>query len=51
MLHGLAPDVDELLTLVADVVPRDQITVGIIGATIGTHGGPRVLGITFQTQV
>ena len=48
VLHGLAPDVDELLTLVADVVPRDQITVGIIGATIGTHGGPRVVGVTWQ---
>ena len=48
VLHGLAPDVDELLDLVAEVVPRDQITVGIIGATIGTHGGPRVAGITWQ---
>jgi DegV family protein with EDD domain len=48
VLHGLAPDVDELLALVAEVVPRDQITVGIIGATIGTHGGPRVAGVTWQ---
>src|SRR3954468_640427 len=48
VLPGLAPDVDELLDLVSDVVPRDQITVGIIGATIGTHGGPRVAGITWQ---
>lgn len=48
VMHGLAPDVDELVELVAEVVPREQITVGIIGATIGTHGGPRVLGITFQ---
>jgi DegV family protein with EDD domain len=48
VLHGLAPDVDELLELVSDVVPRDEITVGIIGATIGTHGGPRVAGITWQ---
>ena len=47
-MHGLAPDVDELVELVAEVVPREQITVGIIGATIGAHGGPRVLGITFQ---
>jgi DegV family protein with EDD domain len=48
VLHGLAPDVDELIALVAEVVPRDQITVGIIGATIGTHGGPRVAGVTWQ---
>ena len=44
VMHGLAPDVDELVTLLADYSPA----VGIIGATIGTHGGPRVLGVTFQ---
>lgn len=50
VLHGLAPDSDELVRLVAEVVPRDQITVGIIGATIGTHAGPRVAGVTFQVK-
>jgi DegV family protein with EDD domain len=43
VMHGLAPDVDELVAQLADYTP----TVGIIGATIGTHGGPRVLGVTF----
>ncbi len=50
VLHGMAPDAEELLALVAEVVPRDQITTGIIGATIGTHGGPRVAGVTFQVK-
>jgi DegV family protein with EDD domain len=50
VLHGLAPDVEELLALVGEVVPRDQVTVGIIGATIGTHGGPRVVGVTWQVS-
>jgi DegV family protein with EDD domain len=50
VLHGMAPDAEELLDLVSQVVPRDQITTGIIGATIGTHGGPRVAGITFQVK-
>jgi DegV family protein with EDD domain len=45
VMHGLAPDVDELVAQLSDLAP----TVGIIGATIGTHGGPRVLGVTFQT--
>jgi DegV family protein with EDD domain len=44
VMHGLAPDVDELVALLADYSP----SVGIIGATIGAHGGPRVLGVTFQ---
>jgi DegV family protein with EDD domain len=50
VMSGLAPDVDQLVALVAEIVPRDEITVGTIGATIGTHGGPRVLGVTFQVQ-
>jgi len=50
VLHGMAPDADELIDLVSEVVPRDQITTGIIGATIGTHGGPRVAGVTFQVK-
>jgi DegV family protein with EDD domain len=50
VLHGLAPDGDELIRLVSEVVPRDQLTIGVIGATIGTHGGPRVAGITFQVK-
>ena len=50
VLHGYAPDADELIAKVAEVVPREQLTIGIIGATIGTHGGPRVAGITFQVK-
>jgi DegV family protein with EDD domain len=50
VLHGYAPDADELIAQVAEVVPREQLTLGIIGATIGTHGGPRVAGITFQVK-
>ena len=48
VLHGSAPDVDRFLDLLAPVVPRDEIHVGEIGATIGTHGGPRVVGVTYQ---
>jgi DegV family protein with EDD domain len=47
VFHGMAPDVDAMLDLLAPRYPRDQITVGIIGATIGAHGGPRVMGITW----
>ena len=50
VLHGMAPDAEELVGLVAEVVPRDQLTLGIIGATIGAHGGPRVAGVTFQVK-
>lgn len=45
--HGFAPDVDDLLDLLAPRFARDQIRVGHIGPVIGTHGGPRVMGVTW----
>lgn len=45
--HGFAPDLDEMLNLLADRHPRDEIRVGHIGPVIGTHGGPRVMGVTW----
>lgn len=47
VLHGGAPDLEDLLGLLADVCPRDQIIVGEVGAVIGTHAGPGVIGVTF----
>ncbi|HEX6237510.1 MAG TPA: DegV family protein [Acidimicrobiales bacterium] len=45
--HGMAPDVDQMLDLLAPRYPADQVQVTTIGATIGTHGGPRVMGLTW----
>ena len=50
VMHGSAPDIEEFLTLMSEVVPRDEIHTGEIGATIGVHGGPRVMGVTFQVK-
>ncbi len=50
VLHGQATDVDELLDLIDPVVPRDEVVVGVVGPVIGTHAGPGVIGVTFQTQ-
>ena len=49
VLHGNAPDLDELLDMLDPLVGRDEIVVGQIGPVIGTHAGPRVIGVTFQT--
>jgi DegV family protein with EDD domain len=49
VLEGNAPDLDDLLTLLEPLSPRDEIVVGQIGSVIGTHAGPRVIGVTFQT--
>jgi len=48
VLHGNAHDVDELLDLLDPIFPRDEIITGRVGPVIGTHAGPRVIGVTFQ---
>ena len=50
IIHGDAPDVEEFATLISDIVPREQIRINQLGAVIGTHGGPRVLGVTSLVQ-
>ena len=50
IIHGDAPDVEEFATLISDIVPKDQIRINQLGAVIGTHGGPRVLGVTYLVQ-
>jgi DegV family protein with EDD domain len=46
--HGEAPDLDEFLDLIAPRFSRDDIRISLIGAVIGTHAGPRVMGVTWQ---
>jgi fatty acid kinase fatty acid binding subunit len=48
VMHGQAPDLDELLDLLAPKYGPDDLRVGLIGPVIGTHGGPRVIGITYH---
>jgi DegV family protein with EDD domain len=45
--HGMAPDLDVMLDLLSPRYGEDQIEVTTIGPTIGTHGGPRVMGVTW----
>jgi DegV family protein with EDD domain len=47
VLHGEAPDIEEFLDLIAPRYPREQIRLGKIGAVIGTHGGPGVIGMCY----
>ncbi len=46
IIHGDAPDVQEFEDSISDLVP-DGIRINQLGAVIGTHGGPRVLGLTY----
>ena len=45
VVHGQAPDLEEFLDALSSVVDRDRIVVGNIGAVIGTHAGPRAIGV------
>jgi DegV family protein with EDD domain len=47
VFDGEAPDVEEFLDLLAPRFARTDIRTGRIGAVIGTHGGPRVMGICY----
>ncbi len=48
VMHGDAPDVDQLLALLAPHYPLDRIVVGDLGAVVGSHAGPRTIGVAFQ---
>ena len=45
VFHAQAPDIEEFLDQLGKIVPRDGIEVGNIGPVIGTHGGPRTMGL------
>jgi fatty acid-binding protein DegV len=50
VVHGAAPDLDVLLDLLARHFPREKIVVGDIGPVIGTHTGPRTIGVAYQVR-
>jgi DegV family protein with EDD domain len=46
--HGCSEDVEELIELLAPRYPREKLEVWTIGPVIGSHGGPRVLGLVWH---
>jgi DegV family protein with EDD domain len=45
--HSGAPDIETFLDLIAPHFPREVLRVGKMGAVIGTHGGPQMIGVTW----
>jgi fatty acid kinase fatty acid binding subunit len=45
VFDAMAPDIDEMIALLEPTVARDQIEFGRIGPVIGTHAGPRTIGV------
>jgi DegV family protein with EDD domain len=47
VVHGEAPDLEEFYEVLAEDVPPGSYRTAKIGAVIGTHGGPEILGLTW----
>lgn len=47
VMHGQAPDIGEFLDLIAPHFPHSALRVGKLGAVIGAHGGPEVIGVSW----
>lgn len=48
ILHSNADDISEFLETLSDIPSVATARINIIGAVIGTHGGPGIIGITYQ---
>ena len=48
VMHAAAPDVDVLVAMLKEIFDGDEIVVTYIGPVIGTHSGPRALGVCFE---
>ncbi len=49
VLHGAAPDLDEFMGRLAELVSPDRIFSAELGPVVGTHAGPGVLGVAYRT--
>ena len=46
--HAAAPDLGVFLDMLAGIFPVDDILVNYIGPVIGTHAGPRCMGLCYR---
>ena len=50
VIHSEAPDIDDFLQLLRADIDMTDVRVGPIGAVIGSHGGPRIVGVTYHVR-
>jgi DegV family protein with EDD domain len=46
--HAAAPDLEAFLEMLEGIYPREKILINYIGPVIGTHAGPRCVGVCYQ---
>jgi DegV family protein with EDD domain len=47
VLNAAAPDIEDLLTMMSEVFPRENMIMADVGPVIGAHSGPGTVGVTF----
>jgi DegV family protein with EDD domain len=50
VLQGDCPDVEEFIDMITVNFPREDLIIGDVGAVIGAHAGPRVMGVGFTLR-
>jgi hypothetical protein len=45
--HGEAPDVDVIVAMLQEIPTVHELIVGDMGSTVGTHGGPGIVGLAW----
>ncbi|CAB4865076.1 unannotated protein [freshwater metagenome] len=45
--HGAAADVDVIITMLKEIPSVHELIVGDMGPTVGTHGGPGIVGLAW----
>ena len=50
VIHAFAPDLDEFVSAIKQITGFTGIQVATIGPVIGTHSGPRMIGVCLTTK-
>ena len=50
ILHSNASDIESFAASISDIPGAKSARIDTIGAVIGTHGGPGIIGITYQIK-
>lgn len=50
ILHSNATDIESFTASISDIPGAKSARIDTIGAVIGTHGGPGIIGITYQIK-
>ncbi len=50
VVHANAPDVDDFVAELAEVLPAERTSVSLLGPVVGTHAGPGLIGICHRLR-